>query len=78
VVRSTNANETSSRSHLLFTLTVKITLNDNSVKTGKITFVDLAGSERPTRIGLNDEAYNESLHINSSLQSLGHVIKLVG
>jgi hypothetical protein len=77
VIRSTNANETSSRSHLLFTITVKLT-EENEVRAGKITFVDLAGSERPTRIGLDNEAYNESLHINSSLQNLGHVIKLVG
>jgi hypothetical protein len=40
--------------------------------------VDLAGSERPTRIGLNEEAYTESLHINSSLQNLGNVIKQIG
>jgi hypothetical protein len=66
VVRSTNANETSSRSHLIFTLGVRSTKNDQ-IRTGKITFVDLAGSERPTRIGLDEEAYNESLHINSSL-----------
>jgi len=54
VVRSTEANETSSRSHMVFALRLKL-VNDNSeVIYGKLTFVDLAGSERPTRIGLNE------------------------
>jgi hypothetical protein len=54
VVRSTEANETSSRSHMVFALRLKL-VNDNSeVIYGKLTFVDLAGSERPTRIGLSE------------------------
>ena len=36
----------------------------------------MAGSERPTKIGTEVTAYNESLHINSSLQNLGNVIEL--
>ena len=54
IVRSTEANETSSRSHMVFALRLKL-VNDNSeVIYGKLTFVDLAGSERPTRIGLSE------------------------
>jgi len=46
IVRSTETNETSSRSHLLFTLNLKIVKECYEIILGKITFVDLAGSER--------------------------------
>jgi len=46
IVRSTETNETSSRSHLLFTLNLKIVKECDEIILGKITFVDLAGSER--------------------------------
>jgi kinesin family protein 2/24 len=54
VVRSTEANETSSRSHMVFSLRSKLIKDNSEVIYGKLTFVDLAGSERPTRIGLNE------------------------
>ena len=54
VVRSTEANETSSRSHMVFALRLKLVSDNSEVIYGKLTFVDLAGSERPTRIGLNE------------------------
>ncbi len=54
IVRSTEANETSSRSHMVFALRLKLIKDNSEVIYGKLTFVDLAGSERPTRIGLNE------------------------
>ena len=44
-MRSTEVNETSSRSHLLFSITISYKDGDDK-KTSKLMFVDLAGSER--------------------------------
>lgn len=47
LMRSTNMNETSSRSHLLISLVLKFQEQGTGrSRTGKITFIDLAGSER--------------------------------
>ena len=44
-IASTNMNERSSRSHMLFILTIsQNNLDDMSAKTGKLYLVDLAGS----------------------------------
>lgn len=44
-IASTNMNERSSRSHLLFILTIsQNNIEDMSAKTGKLYLVDLAGS----------------------------------
>jgi kinesin family protein 5 len=46
-ISATNMNEGSSRSHMLFMLTLsQNNLNDLSAKTGKLFLVDLAGSEK--------------------------------
>ena len=52
-IRETDTNETSSRSHLIFTIKIKLTdKKSGKITVGKITFVDLAGSERVARIGV--------------------------
>lgn len=77
-MRSTDANEFSSRSHLVFMVRIE-TLDSlgHVVKVGKLTFIDLAGSERLSRIGVNPNIYAEGLSINDSLACLGHVINVL-
>ena len=45
-VKATASNSTSSRSHLLFTVNIKITLESGVERIGKLNICDLAGSER--------------------------------
>jgi hypothetical protein len=67
-MRSTNANETSSRSHLLCSLVLKYRLEKGGPwKFAKITFVDLAGSERLALLGYDISLYEEAIFINESL-----------
>lgn len=52
VIASTNMNERSSRSHMLFILSVSQNNTDDlSAKTGKLYLVDLAGSEKVGKTG---------------------------
>jgi kinesin family protein 5 len=49
----TNMNETSSRSHMVFTLTLyQNNLIDMSARTAKLTLIDLAGSEKVSKSGV--------------------------
>jgi kinesin family protein 5 len=51
-ISSTNMNERSSRSHMLFIITInQNNLQDLSAKTGKLYLVDLAGSEKVGKTG---------------------------
>lgn len=51
-IAATNMNERSSRSHLLFILTIsQNNLEEMSAKTGKLYLVDLAGSEKVGKTG---------------------------
>eukprot|EP00429_Kryptoperidinium_foliaceum_P018086 CAMPEP_0176039054 /NCGR_PEP_ID=MMETSP0120_2-20121206/19358_1 /TAXON_ID=160619 /ORGANISM="Kryptoperidinium foliaceum, Strain CCMP 1326" /LENGTH=749 /DNA_ID=CAMNT_0017372449 /DNA_START=115 /DNA_END=2364 /DNA_ORIENTATION=- len=71
----TNMNEHSSRSHLVFMLTVEQkNLHDRSVKVGKLHLVDLAGSEKVAKSGASGERLDEAKNINRSLSALGNVI----
>lgn len=71
----TNMNEHSSRSHMIFVLTVEQkNLHDRSVKVGKLHLVDLAGSEKVAKTGATGERLDEAKNINKSLAALGHVI----
>ena len=67
LMRSTVANQASSRSHLLFALTFTHTHGDGTIIKGKIVFVDLAGSERMAMLGYSLYLYEEALFINESL-----------
>lgn len=71
----TNMNEHSSRSHLVFMLTIEQkNLHDRSVKVGKLHLVDLAGSEKVAKTGASGDRLDEAKNINRSLSALGNVI----
>ena len=75
---STNMNDTSSRSHAIFTITfVNAGVNDDGLPhetVSKIHLVDLAGSERADATGATGQRLKEGAHINKSLVTLGSVI----
>ncbi|KAL1978355.1 hypothetical protein VTN31DRAFT_1214 [Thermomyces dupontii] len=78
-VAATNMNETSSRSHAVFTLTLTQKWHDEETKmdtekVAKISLVDLAGSERATSTGATGARLKEGAEINRSLSTLGRVI----
>ncbi|XP_070569442.1 kinesin-like protein KIF16B isoform X2 [Ptychodera flava] len=74
---STNMNDTSSRSHAIFTInfTQAKFYNDLPSETiSKIHLVDLAGSERADATGATGQRLKEGANINKSLVTLGNVI----
>ncbi|EEP76529.1 hypothetical protein UREG_01378 [Uncinocarpus reesii 1704] len=78
-VAATNMNETSSRSHAVFTLTLTQKRHDTETtmdteKVSRISLVDLAGSERATSTGATGARLKEGAEINRSLSTLGRVI----
>ncbi|XP_062531094.1 kinesin-like protein unc-104 isoform X3 [Bombyx mori] len=78
-VAATNMNETSSRSHAVFTIFFTqqrhdVTTNLMSEKVSKISLVDLAGSERADSTGAKGTRLKEGANINKSLTTLGKVI----
>ncbi|WVQ70657.1 hypothetical protein IAR50_000179 [Cryptococcus sp. DSM 104548] len=78
-VASTNMNETSSRSHAVFTLILTqkrldAQTNMTGEKVSKISLVDLAGSERQGSTGATGTRLKEGANINRSLTTLGKVI----
>jgi len=72
---ATQMNQTSSRSHLIFSILVE-TINKQTKQraVGKLSFVDLAGSERADKAGTSAERLKEGRAINKSLSALGNVI----
>ncbi|KAI8333060.1 hypothetical protein BC941DRAFT_434987 [Chlamydoabsidia padenii] len=85
---STEMNSVSSRSHAMFTVTLKQqfleqTDQDDSKKipkclTSKFHFVDLAGSERLKRTNAEGDRAKEGIAINAGLLALGNVISALG
>ena len=78
-VAATSMNETSSRSHAVFTLTLTQKRHDaetsmDTEKVSRISLVDLAGSERATSTGATGARLKEGAEINRSLSTLGRVI----
>ncbi|CAJ2502664.1 Uu.00g100580.m01.CDS01 [Anthostomella pinea] len=78
-VAATNMNETSSRSHAVFTLILTQKSFDTDTKMemekqAKISLVDLAGSERAQSTGATGARLKEGAEINRSLSTLGRVI----
>ncbi|CAD8043079.1 unnamed protein product [Paramecium primaurelia] len=77
VTASTRMNDTSSRSHAVFIITVEQIeekVEGKSAKVGKLNLVDLAGSERVRVTGATGQRLEESKKINQSLSALGNVI----
>lgn len=84
-VARTNANEHSSRSHAVFT----ITLRQSQVveqergppktlkKSSKLFIVDLAGSERTSRTNNSGTRLKEAAKINTSLMTLGRCLEVM-
>jgi kinesin family protein 3/17 len=75
-VGATLMNQTSSRSHSLFTIIVECCSGPNAehIRVGKLTLVDLAGSERQSKTGATGDRLKEANKINLSLVYLGNVI----
>ncbi|XP_030568912.1 chromosome-associated kinesin KIF4A-like [Drosophila novamexicana] len=79
-VAATAMNETSSRSHAIFTLTVVTTrkTGQKTVTTSKFSLVDLAGSERCSKTLACGDRFKEGVNINKGLLALGNVINVLG
>ncbi|OWZ22621.1 Kinesin [Phytophthora megakarya] len=80
-VGATLMNQTSSRSHSMFTITVEACSTVQSdangkphICVGKLNLVDLAGSERQAKTGATGDRMKEATKINLSLSALGNVI----
>uniref|UniRef100_A0A672K842 Kinesin-like protein n=1 Tax=Sinocyclocheilus grahami TaxID=75366 RepID=A0A672K842_SINGR len=78
-VAATNMNETSSRSHAVFTIVFTQRRRDqltslDTEKVSKVSLVDLAGSERADSSGAKGMRLKEGANINKSLTTLGKVI----
>ncbi|KAJ5894325.1 hypothetical protein N7495_006016 [Penicillium taxi] len=76
---STKMNDTSSRSHAVFTITLKqihhdISTDETTERTARIRLVDLAGSERAKSTEATGARLREGSNINKSLTTLGRVI----
>ncbi|XP_071491638.1 kinesin-like protein KIF1C [Diadema antillarum] len=72
-------NETSSRSHAVFTIVFTqkrhdVETNMCTEKVSKVSLVDLAGSERADSTGAKGVRLKEGANINKSLTTLGKVI----
>eukprot|EP00615_Pteridomonas_danica_P011898 CAMPEP_0114331298 /NCGR_PEP_ID=MMETSP0101-20121206/2313_1 /TAXON_ID=38822 ORGANISM="Pteridomonas danica, Strain PT" /NCGR_SAMPLE_ID=MMETSP0101 /ASSEMBLY_ACC=CAM_ASM_000211 /LENGTH=1158 /DNA_ID=CAMNT_0001461573 /DNA_START=37 /DNA_END=3517 /DNA_ORIENTATION=- len=74
--KKTDMNETSSRSHSVFTLHLKaINKKLNAHIAGQLNLCDLAGSERVDRSGAKGVTLTEAKNINKSLAALAHVFE---
>ena len=77
-VGATLMNETSSRSHSIFTITIESSEKkedgEDHIVVGKLNLVDLAGSERQSKTGATGDRLKEATKINLSLSALGNCI----
>jgi hypothetical protein len=74
-VSATAMNDTSSRSHSVFNVTLQQRRSDTGTTvSSKLNLVDLAGSEKVRKSGADGGRLNEAKHINKSLSELGNVI----
>jgi kinesin family protein 5 len=72
----TNMNALSSRSHMIFLLSLnQLNLETSQAKTSKLFLIDLAGSEKVSKTGAEGKVLEQAKKINLSLTSLGMVIK---
>lgn len=79
-VGATAMNATSSRSHAIFTITLKKIdkSNPSAATSAKFHLVDLAGSERSKKTQTNGEQFQEGVKINEALLALSNVIEALG
>lgn len=84
---STSLNPSSSRSHAIFSMTLRQQRwipdgdsggGDWAIMSSKFHFVDLAGSERLKRTNAVGDRQREGISINSGLLALGNVINALG
>lgn len=80
-VEPTAMNKTSSRSHALLSVTVKLSVPLDSmtnlrmrVRQARLFMIDLAGSERANKTKNKGKRLQEGAHINRSLLALGNCI----
>lgn len=74
-VRCTKMNATSSRSHAIFTIKLRIQDTENTIRESVINLVDLAGSECINKTGnTGKESIHEGRCINESLSAFKRVI----
>ena len=76
---STKMNDTSSRSHAVFTIILRqihadVDTDETTERTARIRLVDLAGSERAKATEATGQRLREGSNINKSLTTLGRVI----
>jgi len=71
---TTQLNQHSSRSHVIFSLACEQRMPDGTEKTGKLNLVDLAGSEKVWKSSSWGVTLEEAKKINWSLSALGNVI----
>lgn len=75
VVKKTNMNAESSRSHLIISIFIEAKDKiGGKVNSGKLSLIDLAGSERFGKTGATGQAAIEAQSINKSLSALAEVI----
>ncbi|KAG9391462.1 Kinesin motor domain [Carpediemonas membranifera] len=71
----TAMNETSSRSHTVFTVKVRTrNMHSSTTTESRLTFADLAGSERVAKSHSAGDRLREAQSINTSLSALGDVV----
>ncbi|KPI83744.1 putative kinesin [Leptomonas seymouri] len=84
-IASTSMNNTSSRSHTVFTLNINKSKKTGAVEVGasgdaavalegRLVLCDLAGSERVSKTHAEGKTLDEATHINRSLLTLGKVV----
>lgn len=82
MTEATNANQTSSRSHAVFQITVMISpkIKDINIErvSAKLSLIDLAGSERGTVTENRGMRLREGAKINQSLLALANCINALG
>jgi kinesin family protein 4/21/27 len=78
VVGGTAMNDSSSRSHAIFTITLEQKAEGDAITRSKFHLVDLAGSERQSKTKAEGLRLKEGININLGLLALGNVISVLG
>jgi len=77
-VGDNGVNDVSSRSHLIFTITItSATSETGEMSVGKVMLCDLGGAERLKKSSLAGMRQKESIELNKSLAALGNVFSAI-